>query len=285
MKTNNSGFFQQSHQPFVIIAGPCSIENEKQIDQIQKVLLEENISLMRGGIYKMRTCPDSFQGLGKEAIDLIQNLKKKRSLKFVSEVTDPRQIETLFSVVDIFQVGTRNMFNYELLKELGKYSKPVLLKRAFSARVKEWLLAAEYVIQGGNNKIILCERGIRTFETGTRNTLDLSGALLAQRESTFPVMVDPSHGTGEASLVMPMAFAVAAAGLDGLLLEIHPEPYKALSDGSQSLNFSQFKQMMKQLKKILYVIGKPIGNEFTYEDSFNEPATTGNKADIQLHSS
>ncbi|MYE07714.1 MAG: hypothetical protein F4X95_03060, partial [Oligoflexia bacterium] len=184
-----------------------------------------------------------------------------------------------------FQVGTRNMFNYELLKELGKQSKPVLLKRAFSARVKEWLLAADYVVQAGNKKVILCERGIRTFETSTRNTLDLSGALLAQRESAFPVIVDPSHGTGEASLVIPMALAVVAAGLDGLLLEIHPEPFKALSDGYQSLNFSQFKQMMQQLKKILYVIGKPIDSEFIYESFSNKKVATGNKEDIQLHSS
>ena len=285
MKTNDYSFFQKSNWPFVVIAGPCSIENREQMDQIQKVLAEESISFLRGGIYKMRTRPDSFQGLGAEAIDLIQNLKKNQTLKVVSEITDPRQIEILSPVVDIFQVGTRNMFNYELLKELGRQSKPVLLKRGFSALVKEWLLAAEYIVQAGNEKIILCERGIRTFETGTRNTLDLSGALLAQRKSSFPVIVDPSHGTGQSALVIPMALATAAAGLDGLLLEVHPEPNKALSDGYQALNFRQFKQMMKQLRKILSSIDKQMGSEFVYENCFDENTATGNKKDIQLHSS
>ncbi len=256
MQTNKRSFFQKPNSNFLIIAGPCSIESKEQLYQITKVLTEENISFLRGGIYKMRTQPHSFQGLGEEAIELVKNLKASHTVNFVSEITDPRQIDTMSPVVDIFQVGTRNMYNYELLKELGKQTKPVLLKRAFSARVKEWLLAAEYLTQEGNGQVILCERGIRTFETSTRNTLDLSGALVAQKESSLPVIVDPSHGTGHPFLVMKMALATAAVGLDGLLVEIHPEPEKALSDGYQSLNFIQFKQMMKQLKKILSVTDK-----------------------------
>ena len=198
---------QNNKKPFMIIAGPCSIENKEQMNRITKVLTEENISYLRGGIYKMRTHPHSFQGLGEKATSLIQNIKKHHNLKLVSEITDPRQMETLYPIVDIFQVGTRNMYNYELLKELGKQDKPVLLKRAFSALVKEWLSAAEYLIQSGNEKIILCERGIRTFETSTRNTLDLSGALIAQKESPFPVIVDPSHGTGNSFLSHSYGFS------------------------------------------------------------------------------
>ena len=285
MKINNFTSVQQSSQPFMLIAGPCSIESKEQIHQIAEILTEEKISFLRGGIYKMRTHPDSFQGLGEEAIYLIQNLKKTHTLKFVSEITDPRQIEVLFPVVDVFQVGTRNMYNYELLKELGKQSKPVLLKRAFCSLVKEWLMAAEYLIQAGNEQIILCERGIRTFESSTRNTLDLSGALVAQRESSLPVIVDPSHGTGQSSLVVPMALAAAAAGLNGLLVEIHPEPEKAMSDGYQSLNFTQFKQMMKQLRKILSCMERKIESEFFYESFFEKNPVKGNKKNIQLHSS
>lgn len=285
MEINKPSLFQKSNRPFILIAGPCSIESKEQIHQITKILIEENISFLRGGIYKMRTQPHSFQGLGEQAIDLIKNLKNIHTLMFVSEITDPRQIEILLPVVDIFQVGTRNMYNYELLKELGKQDKPVLLKRAFSARVKEWLMAAEYLIQAGNEQIILCERGIRTFETSTRNTLDLSGALVAKEKSFLPVIVDPSHGTGKSSLVTPMALAAAAAGLDGLLVEIHPEPEKAMSDGYQSLNFIQFKQMMKQLRKILASMDRKTESEFFYESFFDKNPAERNKKNIQLHSS
>ena len=285
MDINTPSFFQKSNRPFILIAGPCSIESKEQMYQVTKILTEENISFLRGGIYKMRTNPHSFQGLGEQAINLIKNLKNTHNLNFVSEITDPRQIEVLLPIVDIFQVGTRNMYNYELLKELGKQNKPILLKRAFSAKVTEWLMAAEYLMQSGNEQIILCERGIRTFETSTRNTLDLSGALVAKEESSLPVIVDPSHGTGKSSLVTPMALAAAAAGLDGLLVEIHPEPEKAMSDGYQSLNFIQFKQMLKQLRKILASIDRKIESEFFYENFFNKGSTERNKKNIQLHSS
>ena len=247
MKTPS--FFENSE--FQVIAGPCAVESEEQMEQIAQVLKEENVPFLRGGVFKMRTQPQSFQGLGESAIKLIKNLKLKYPLSFVSEITDPRQLNKLSEVVDIFQVGTRNMYNYELLKELGQQPKPVLLKRGFSARIDEWLNAVEYIFQGGNQKVILCERGIRTFETATRNTLDLAGALLAKKKSSLPVIVDPSHGTGDCSLVARMAMAVVATGLDGLLIEVHPQPEKALSDGYQSLNFNQFKHTMKEIKKIL----------------------------------
>ena len=272
-----------SLKPFMLIAGPCSIENTEQMKKIITILKQEDIIFLRGGIYKLRTHPDSFQGLRKEALPFIQNLKEKHNLQLVSEITDPRQINTLFPVVDIFQVGTRNMYNYELLKELGKQTKPILLKRAFCAQVKEWLLAADYLIQSGNEKIILCERGIRTFENSTRNTLDLSGALVAQKQSSLPIIVDPSHATGDSSLVTPLALAAAAAGIDGLLVEIHPEPEKALSDGKQSLNFIQFKKMMKQLRNILSTRERKIGTK--YDEFFFKNSSEENKKDIQLHSS
>lgn len=277
--------FQSSNRPFILIAGPCSIESEEQIYQITKILSEENLSFLRGGIYKMRTNPHSFQGLGEQAIDIIKNLKKSHDFNFVSEITDPRQIEALSPIVDIFQVGTRNMYNYELLKELGKQNQPILLKRAFSAKVTEWLMAAEYLMQSGNEQIILCERGIRTFETSTRNTLDLSGALVAKEKSSLPVIVDPSHGTGKSSLVTPMALAAAAAGLDGLLVEIHPEPEKAMSDGYQSLNFIQFKQLLKQLRKILASMDRKTESEFFYENPLDRDTSERSKENIQLHSS
>lgn len=266
--------YSLSQKKFLLIAGPCVIENKKQIHQIADLLIKQKLGLIRGGIYKMRTNPHSFQGLGVDAIKLITDLKKTHNLKFISEITDPRQIDILSTIVDIFQVGTRNMYNYELLKELGSQTKPVLLKRAFCGLIKEWLLAADYLVQAGNTKIILCERGIRTFESSTRNTLDLSGALVAKRQSSFPVIVDPSHSTGQSDLVIPMALATAAAGLDGLLIEVHPEPKQALSDGQQSLNFTQFTEMIKQLKQILSCTNRTIESMFFDETFFNKNKRT-----------
>ena len=291
MSFENSSF----RKTFMLIAGPCALENAQQVQQSAKVLQAENLPLMRGGIYKMRTNPDSFQGLGKQAIKLAALMKKNYNLKMVSEVTDPRHIPSLSDVVDIFQVGTRNMYNYELLKELGRQGKPVLLKRAFSATVKEWLLAAQYIAHSSNKNIILCERGIRTFETSTRNTIDLSGALMAKKESGWPVILDPSHGTGRMDLVIPMASAGIACGLDGLLIEIHPEPAKALSDGKQSLNFSQFHLLMKQVRKLLPMFNRSLleqtevkqngESKSGYEKFFCRPSSKGHKEDIQLYSS
>ena len=243
---------------FKVIAGPCSIESHEQLQSIAKMLKAEDVHFLRGGLYKMRTSPHSFQGRGKEAIKWVQAIKQKYQLKFVSEVTDPRQIESLSTIVDYFQVGSRNMFNYELLKDLGRLQTPVILKRGFAARVTEWLSAGEYLVKGGNKQVILCERGIRTFEVSTRNTLDLTGALIAQKESNWPVIIDPSHATGMAEFVTPIALATAAAGLDGILIEVHPSPKEALSDGRQSLNFSLFKQMMQQLKTLLSSLNRKI---------------------------
>jgi len=249
MKTKYSLF--DSHKKmktFTVIAGPCAIENIEQMNQVAKTLVQENISLMRGGIYKMRTRPESFQGLREKAIDIIRSIKKNYNIQLVSEISDPRQLPHMLEIVDIFQVGARNMYNYELLKELGLIKKPILLKRSFSALIKEWLSAAEYLIKGGNEQVILCERGIRTFETSTRNTIDLTGALIAQKESALPVIVDPSHGTGHAEYVTPLALAAVACGLDGLLVEIHPAPKTALSDVDQSLDLEQFQEMIKKIK-------------------------------------
>ena len=261
----NTVFFQKSKQrPFIVIAGPCAVESQAQMELILPFLQKESVFLVRGGLYKLRTNPRSFQGLREKGIELINTLKQKHSFQFVSEITDPRYIEPLSHVVDVFQVGTRNMYNYELLKELGSQKKPVLLKRAFSARVKEWLLAGEYILNQGNKNLILCERGIRTFETATRNTLDLSGALVAKKESGYPVIVDPSHGTGQANLVSDMALAVVGAGLDGLLLEVHPEPNKALSDREQALNFSQFQLLMEKVKTVLTALNRPLSTKSSF---------------------
>ena len=251
--------FKKFKSGFTVIAGPCSVESWEQIHQTAQLLEEENVCFLRGGLYKLRTSCHSFQGYGKKAAQWIKELKAQyKKLNFVSEITDLRQMDTLSQVVDIFQVGARNMYNYELLKELGKQAKPVLLKRAFSARVEEWLMAAEYLSQNGNQQVILCERGIRTFETATRNTLDIAGALVAQSQSSLPVIADPSHGTGKAELVGNMALSVLGAGLNGLMVEVHPAPEKALSDGRQSLNFTQFKHSMKQIRKMQKSFTEPI---------------------------
>lgn len=199
----------------------------------------------------MRTSVKSFQGLGEEALGLVSNALKELKIPMVAEVTDPRQIESLLSVVDMFQVGSRNMHNYSLLKELGHYKKPVLLKRGFAALVDEWLKAAEYVTSAGNPNVILCERGIRTFETSTRNTLDLNAVVFAKAHSDFPVLVDPSHAVGIRALVPSLAYAAAAAGADGVIVEVHPRPSEALSDGPQALTFADFRQMMHQLERLL----------------------------------
>lgn len=244
---------------FHVWAGPCAIESEEQFLTTAEFVKKQGATGLRGGIFKLRTDPKDFQGLGEKSLDIIQKVKSQESLLFVSEITDPRQMGLLEQIIDIYQVGTRNMFNYELLKELGKSKKPVLLKRAFSAKIKEWLKAAGYIIQGGNENIILCERGIRTFETQTRNTLDLNAVAYLKRESFFPVFVDPSHGTGIASLVAPMSKAAVAAGADGLLIETHPQPSEALCDSYQALSFKDFEQLMSDIKHLLPPFGKQLG--------------------------
>ncbi|MEO0335680.1 MAG: N-acetylneuraminate synthase family protein, partial [Pseudomonadota bacterium] len=202
------------------------------------------------------TSPESFQGLGSNAYGLVKQITDEIGMPFISEVTDPRQIADMMNYVDVFQVGSRNMHNYALLKELGTTDKPVLLKRGFAGSIKEWILAAEYVTKGGNDQVVLCERGIRTFETATRNTFDINAVAYIKQNTSFPVIADTSHGTGDTPLVTPVALAAAAAGADGLLIETHPNPAEAQSDGFQALNFDQFRSLMESLPKVLDAVGR-----------------------------
>ena len=244
---------------FHVWAGPCAIENEEQFSTTAEFVKKQGATALRAGIFKLRTSFDSFQGLGESGLTLLERVKKQTSILTVSEITDPRQIKSLEPLVDIYQVGTRNMYNYELLKELGNLSKPVLLKRAFSARIEEWLKATDYLIKNGNDQVILCERGIRTFENKTRNTLDLNAVAFLKKESPFPVFVDPSHGTGLSSLVAPMSQAAVCAGADGILVEVHPHPEKALCDADQALSFPDFEQLILKLKALLPLCNKTLG--------------------------
>jgi len=243
---------------FTVIAGPCAIESTEQFTEIARGAKAAGAVMLRGGIFKLRTSPDSFQGLGHEGLAKAREVRDRFGLPLVSEVIDPRHIEPMLAVVDMCQVGTRNMFNYALLKELGQAARPVLLKRGFSARVEEWLYAAEYVIQGGNPDVVLCERGIRTFETTTRNTLDLASMAHVKNVSALPVLVDPSHGTGRRELIEPLSLAAAAAGADGLLLEVAAHPERALSDAAQTLDIDGFSRLMEKLNRLLPVIGRPL---------------------------
>ncbi|HPI39581.1 MAG TPA: 3-deoxy-7-phosphoheptulonate synthase [Pseudobdellovibrionaceae bacterium] len=249
---------------FQVIAGPCSIESPAQFLETARAVKNQGASMLRGGIWKLRTSAESFQGLGHHALDFIKETCADVGLGLVSEVTDPRQIEQIYDVVSMFQVGSRNMHNYALLKELGQQGKPVLLKRGFAALIDEWIKAADYIVRGGNSNVILCERGIRTFETATRNTLDLNAVVYAKKNSSFPVIVDPSHAVGIRELVAPLAYASAAAGADGLIVEVHPRPSEALSDGMQALTFQDFAQMMSQLKLLTKAMGREVefGNKF-----------------------
>ncbi len=241
---------------FAVIAGPCSIESLEQFTETAQFVADNGAVMLRGGMFKLRTNPSSFQGMGRDAFDIVREVKARTGLPFVSEVTDPRQINDFASLVDVFQVGSRNMHNYALLKELGSVDKPVLLKRGFSGMISEWLYSAEYVVKHGNPRVILCERGIRTFETATRNTFDLNAVAFVKRHSHFPVLADPSHATGATDLVIPMALASAAAGADGIIVEVHPRPSEALSDGFQALTLPMFKDLMARLEKILNALDK-----------------------------
>lgn len=252
------GPYSVGSSQFVVIAGPCSVEGAEQFKLAASSVCKAGASVLRGGIYKLRTSPKSFQGLGKEGLSIAKEVSKSLKMPLVSEVVDPRHIDELYDVVDAFQVGTRNMYNYALLKELGKVDKPVVLKRAFSAMVDEWLLAADYIVTHGNENVILCERGIRTFERVTRNTLDLGSVAYLKAQASFPVIVDPSHGTGVASLVPPMILASAAAGADGVLVEVHPDPKAALSDGHQALDIATFEESLKTLEKVLHAMGREL---------------------------
>jgi len=242
----------------VMMAGPCSIESEAQVDAIASRVKELGATVLRGGAFKPRSSPYSFQGLGLPGLKMMREAADRHGLLVISEVMDHTQIPAMLDHVDVFQVGARNMQNYNLLKELGKVSKPVLLKRGISATIEELLLSAEYIMSGGNYNVVLCERGIRTFENATRNTLDISAIPVIQKLSHLPIVVDPSHGTGRRDKVSPMARAAVAAGADGLLIEVHSDPEKALSDGAQSLYLEQFEQLMKELRMIAPAVGRTI---------------------------
>jgi len=234
----------------VIIAGPCSVESEEQIRSVAHFLKSNGIRFIRGGAYKPRTSPESFQGMGEPGLRIIAKYAREADLRVISEVMDRSQIDTLCEYADVVQVGSRNMFNYTLLTALGSIDKPVLLKRGMAATVEEWLKAAEYIVRGGNSSIILCERGIRTFEPSTRNTLDIAAIHLAKRLSGFPVIADPSHAAGRSDIVVPLAVAALASGADGAMVEIHPQPDTALSDRNQALSFDEFERFLGRLREI-----------------------------------
>ena len=242
----------------LVIAGPCSAESEEQVEAAAAVLAKAGAKMLRGGAFKPRSSPYSFQGLGEEGLKLLRAAADRHSLKLVSEVMDISQIELVARYADMLQVGARNMQNFTLLRELGRSRTPVLLKRGISATIEEWLLSAEYLLSGGNTDVVLCERGIRTFETHTRNTLDISAVPVIHKLSHLPIIVDPSHGIGLRDKVAPMARAAVAAGADGLIIEVHPDPDRALSDGAQSLFPTQFENLMSELRIIAPAIGRSI---------------------------
>lgn len=242
----------------VIIAGPCAVESREQLFETARAVREGGANILRGGAFKPRSSPYNFQGLGEEGLKLLSEIRKKTGLPVVTEVMDTRQMELVVSYADMIQIGSRNMQNYPLLKEAGMCGKPVLLKRGMMATIVEYLMAAEYILSQGNDRIILCERGIRTFETSTRNTLDLSAVPMLKRLSHLPVIVDPSHGTGVRWMVPPMAKAAVAVGADGLIIEVHYKPEEALCDGYQSLSLDEFDGLMSELKKIANAVGREI---------------------------
>lgn len=227
----------------ILIAGPCAIENEKDLEHIAGVLEACQWKFLRGGAFKPRTSPYSFQGLGEEGLKILNRVSRAHGLYSVSEVLSPEEVPLVAEYIDILQIGSRNAQNFSLLRKVGECKKPILLKRGMMMRLEEFLLAAEYIAEKGNPNIILCERGIRTFETATRNTLDLSAIPYLKEHTSLPVIVDPSHATGKASYVAPLAKAALSCGADGLMIEVHPNPEKALSDGEQSLNLEQFKSL------------------------------------------
>ena len=233
----------------VVIAGPCSVESEDQLMETARAVKAAGANMLRGGAYKPRTSPYDFQGLGVEALGLLQQARRETGLPIVTEVMSETDVDIVAQYADMLQVGARNMQNFSLLRKLARVAKPILLKRGPSATVKEWLLAAEYLLSGGNANVVLCERGIKTFETATRNTLDLAAVALVKELSHLPVLADPSHGTGLRSLIAPMSKAAAACGADGLIVEVHPCPERALSDGPQSLDLPGFGQLMEELGK------------------------------------
>jgi 3-deoxy-7-phosphoheptulonate synthase len=234
-------------EPVVVIAGPCSVESREQLMTTARAVKSAGARMLRGGAYKPRTSPYDFQGLGEEALELLAEARRETGLPIVTEVMSTEDVDIICEHADMLQVGARNMQNFALLRRLATVDKPVLLKRGPSATVKEWLLAAEYLLTGGNPNVVLCERGIKTFETETRNTIDLAAVALAKELSHLPVIADPSHGTGRRSLIAPLSKGAIAVGADGLIIEVHPNPERALSDGPQSLDCREFQAMMREL--------------------------------------
>jgi 3-deoxy-7-phosphoheptulonate synthase len=241
---------------FTVIAGPCSVENEAMILRTAEFLAGRGVKLMRAGAYKPRTSPYAFQGMGQKGLDILAKVREKTGVGVVTELMDTEYADAVEAAADIIQIGTRNMQNFSLLRRVGLARKPVLLKRGLAATLEEWLMAAEYVMAGGNYQVVLCERGVRTFSDHSRNTLDLSVIPPAKQVCHLPILVDPSHGTGKRAYVPPMALAALAAGADGLLLEIHPDPVHALSDGAQSLDFAEFDKLLEGLKRLAEVLGR-----------------------------
>jgi len=239
---------------FCVIAGPCAVESIEIAHEIAMVLARENLKLMRGGAFKPRTSPYSFQGLGYNGLELLAEIRKKTGVLIVTEAIDVESVDRVEKVAEMIQVGSRNMQNFSLLKRLGKISKPILLKRGMSSTIEELLLAAEYILSGGNNNVVLCERGIRTFDSFTRNTLDLSAVPALKELSHLPVIVDPSHATGRRSFIQPMSRAAMACGADGILIEIHPHPEHAFSDGGQTLDLTEFKSLMGELHELAKIM-------------------------------
>lgn len=242
-----------------VIAGPCAVESREQLLEVAWEVKAAGATMLRGGAYKPRTSPYSFQGMEEEGLKILAEARRETGLPIVTEVVDPRTVDLVASYADVLQIGARNMQNFILLKEVAKAGKPVLLKRGPSATIEEWLMAAEYIMAGGNYNVILCERGIRTFETFTRNTLDLNAVAAVKQLSHLPVLVDPSHGTGKWKLVEPMARAGIAVGADGLIVEVHCNPAEAVSDGAQSLTPENFRLMMQDIRQLAPVMGKKLG--------------------------
>lgn len=254
----NVGGVEIGGKAVVVMAGPCTVESEEQTIETAKAVKAAGAAILRGGAFKPSTSPYSFHGLGEDALKILQTAKEITGLPIITEVMDTRDVDLVAKYADILQIGTRNMTNFSLLNTLGEIRKPVMLKRGMSATIEEWLQAAEYIAHRGNYEIILCERGIRTFETFTRNTFDVSAIPAVSELSHLPIVADPSHGTGKANLVAPVALAAIAAGADGLIVEVHPQPERALKDGAQSLRFDAFEAMMREVSAVAKAIGRQV---------------------------
>ena len=244
---------------FTIIAGPCSVESEANVLQVAEYLMSRGVTLLRAGAFKPRTSPYSFQGMEQEGLAILERAREKTGIRIVTEVMDTEQVEAVAASTDIIQIGTRNMQNFSLLKKVASCNRPVLLKRGMSATLDEWLMAAEYLLAGGNKNVILCERGVRTFTDHTRNTLDLSVVPPVKENSHLPILIDPSHGTGRRNYVPAMALAGLAAGADGLMVEVHPDPSTAMSDGAQTLDFKEFDRLLESLRALAEPLERNIG--------------------------